>query len=104
MRETWGGLAAAALVLAGCGSGATPEGLARALADEGVALDDHTSPQRYLEVVENMCDSAGDYNPGTLIALADEGNAEALERMVVGMNYACPGKGDDLALMVDAVG
>ena len=101
----WAAAAAGiALLLAGCGGGTTPEGLAKALADDGIGLDPDTSAERYYATVEGLCDVEGTYPENITRGLARPENADALRRMVVGMNYVCgDGQGDDLRQVIELV-
>lgn len=93
-----------ALLLTACGAGTTPEGLAEALAEDGIGLDPGTSAERYYETVEGLCDTEGTYPENVTRGLARPENADALRRMVVGMNYVCgDGQGDDLRQIIEIV-
>lgn len=98
-------VAAGMLLLTGCGSDTTPEGLVSALNDDGVGLDSGTSPQRYYESVQQVCDS----DTPTLTEWSTRfgvatgaGNDEALVRMLAGMAYMCPEQGESLDRLVRA--
>lgn len=98
-------VAASALLLTGCGSDTTPEGLVAALDDDGIGLDPGTSPQRYYDAVQQMCEADGltlsEWS--TRFGVASEaGNDEALERMLVGMGYMCPEQAESLDQLVRA--
>ena len=96
-----------ALALAGCdGDDPTPEGLMGALTDAGVGLDPGTSLDRYFDAVEKMCDAAGSergFSTQTLQGFTHPDSAEAKERMVVALEYACPGEGAKLDQLVRAL-
>lgn len=106
MGHTRWAVAAAGIVLllAGCGGGTTPEGLAEALADDGIGLDPATSAERYYATVEGLCDIEGTYPENITRGLARPENADALRRMVVGMNYVCgDDQGDELRQVIELV-
>lgn len=106
MTRWMAAVAAGALLLTACGGEeATPQGLVQALNGAGVGMDPDTSPQRYYESVEQMCeaDSLTLAQWSTRFGVASEaGNGEALERMLAGMGYMCPEQADKLDLMVRA--
>jgi len=102
----WAAMAAAVILLAGCGGDdpKTPEGLVSALDENGIGLDPATSGQRYFDAVQNICSLEGEFGANLYQGFGHPDNLDGLKRMAVGMEYMCPDYTQKLLLGVESFG